>query len=300
MASAMQESSTGAADQAGSLRFSVTVPAAISPAAHGLGAFTLYSLSVQAKTSYRGTGALPGTMSHAATRSMSWTCAKRYSDFVTLHEGLTQIWDTCTRPQAAEDARALPALPPKVWLGSSLDPTVVETRRQLLEKFLQTVLLTPDPAVSQLIGEFLEQPAHLLIASEEEDRSTTIVDNDEQSMPPQNLERGGELGGEMERFEVSRGHVSASTHVTETSSEPPSVAVERQLRELDAEPANARETEPESEPSSAMLDFNGTCMYRFTASACLLYEVANARHYGLPSLTHFVSCRGAGGHNRNG
>ena len=269
MASAMQKSSTGAADQAGSLRFSVTVPAAISPAVHGLGAFTLYSLSVQAKTSYRGTGALPGTMSHAATRSMSWTCAKRYSDFVTLHEGLTQIWDTCT-PQAAEDARALPALPPKVWLGSSLDPTVVETRRQLLEKFLQTVLLTPGPAVSQLLGEFLEQPAHLLVASEEEDGSTTIVDNDEQSMLPQKLERGGELCGEMERFKVLRGHVSASTQVTETSSagEPPSVALERQLRELDAEPANAREMEPESEPSSATLDFNGTCMYRFTASAC--------------------------------
>lgn len=136
--------------------YTVTVPTTLSPEEHGQGSFTLYRLQVQAKTRCRVDGALP--------RTMSWSCDKRYSDFVVLRQGLGQFREP---PQAVADIRALPALPPKVWLGSSLDPTLVETRRALLEQFFQQLVLIP--AVSQLVAAFVEQPAELLMSSDEDE-----------------------------------------------------------------------------------------------------------------------------------
>ena len=136
--------------------YCVAVPTALGPEAHGQGAFTLYRVSVQAKTRCRVSGALP--------RTMSWSCDKRYSDFVALRQGLARIREP---PQAVADVRALPALPPKVWLGSSLDTAVVETRRALLEQFLQRLVLIP--AVHQLVAAFLDQPAELLMSSDEDE-----------------------------------------------------------------------------------------------------------------------------------
>ena len=136
--------------------YSVGVPTAVAPEEHGQGEFTLYRLAVQAKTRCRVSGALP--------RTMSWSIDKRYSDFVNLRQALARVRGP---PQAVADVRALPALPPKVWLGSSLDATLVETRRAALEQFFQRLVLIP--AASQLIAAFVEQPAELLMSSDEDE-----------------------------------------------------------------------------------------------------------------------------------
>ena len=136
--------------------YSVGVPTSLAPEEHGQGEFTLYRLAVQAKTRCRVSGALP--------RTMSWSIDKRYSDFVNLRQALARVAGS---GPAQADVRALPALPPKVWLGSSLDPALVETRRAVLEQFFQRLVLIP--AASQLIAAFVEQPAELLMSSDEDE-----------------------------------------------------------------------------------------------------------------------------------
>jgi hypothetical protein len=149
MAAGMADSST---------MYEVAVPDAVPPETHRQGAFTLYRISVQARTR--------GSVSVALPRTMSWSCDKRYSDFVTLRQGLARIRQP---PQAVAAVRALPALPPKVWLVGNLDPALVETRREMLARLMQRVVEVPGGAAAQLVAAFLEQPAELLMSSDEED-----------------------------------------------------------------------------------------------------------------------------------
>ena len=248
---------SGAAEQVGAPRLSVTVPEALSPAVHGHGAFTLYTVSVQASARCQ------ENVAHSATGSVSWICAKRYSEFVTLHDSLARIWDV---QQATENAHDLPALPPKVWFGSSLDPTVVETRRELLEKFLQVVLLTPSLAVSELVAEFLQQPAHLLVPSGGGE-STGVVSCDEHVVPSQDLHHVAVLREETEDTSVLQDRTSASAQLTGPSANDAAVA---NVRYAEPEPEQELEQEPAQEPSTPTLDLNGTCVYSAIAFAFII------------------------------
>ena len=130
--------------------YAVQVPHALAPAQHGRGAFTLYLVTVTARTRGSVTVQLP--------RTMSWSCEKRFSDFALLRSAL----------DAAAATGGLPLFPPKVWLGDSLDDALVESRRQRLNDWLQRAAALPDPAAAAPLAAFLEQPEELLMSSDEE------------------------------------------------------------------------------------------------------------------------------------
>ena len=76
---------------------------------------------------------------------------KRFSHFCdlreTLFDALTDPRFKKNRPAALVEAvELLPELPPKVYIGNSFAPAVVEERRSKLRTFLQMVVGLPDAA----------------------------------------------------------------------------------------------------------------------------------------------------------
>ena len=85
----------------------------------------------------------------AATRRQVY---KRFSHFCDLRETLfaaltDERFDKNKRPEnLVEAVELLPELPPKVYIGNSFAPAVVEERRAKLRTFLQMVVALPDAA----------------------------------------------------------------------------------------------------------------------------------------------------------
>ena len=77
---------------------------------------------------------------------------KRFSHFCDLRETLFGAltdpqFKKKDRPEALVEAvELLPELPPKVYIGNSFAPAVVEERRAKLRTFLQMVVALPDAA----------------------------------------------------------------------------------------------------------------------------------------------------------
>lgn len=76
---------------------------------------------------------------------------KRFSHFTdlraTLFDALADQRYKKERPKALVEAvKLLPELPPKVYIGNSFAPAVVEERRAKLRTFLQAVVALPDAA----------------------------------------------------------------------------------------------------------------------------------------------------------
>lgn len=81
-----------------------------------------------------------------------WTVQRRYSDFHYLHVQLSKF----VKEQ-------MPVLPPKRYIGSSTDPSFVEERRGLLEKYIRNVILMPSVWNRTEIIQFLDNNNNTLL-----------------------------------------------------------------------------------------------------------------------------------------
>ena len=94
-----------------------------------------------------------------------WAVQKRYSEFDELHSLLlTELADVSPPPTSSPTATSqsphrLPSLPPKKFLGSSLDPPFITERRQQLELYLNRLISDDALHSSPALIRFLQHPS---------------------------------------------------------------------------------------------------------------------------------------------
>lgn len=108
--------------------------------------FTLFNISIQ-------------------TAFSTWEITRRYRQFLALHQELLQ-----KIPHVK-----FPSLPKRKVLGSSLQPSFVEDRKQALESYLQTLVSIPEVWSCARFIEFLDDSQSFLGIQVQMTRSEIIV-----------------------------------------------------------------------------------------------------------------------------
>ena len=81
-----------------------------------------------------------------STAADKWKVRRRYTDFVYLHQQLKRV----------EMPEKLPTLPPKKFIGNSLDPSFLEQRKRALQGYISALVVKPELWIGNELVFFLD------------------------------------------------------------------------------------------------------------------------------------------------